>query len=96
MKSKLLKILPFFFLKFYLDTKFFLNGLKKKKYIDKKKYNDFKINNSNFFFGYHDKICLNKDKLLSHKNKKDFFYVGFFDKKKIIMKFKKQIYVHGN
>ena len=89
MKSKLLKILPFFFLKFYLDTKFFLNGLKKKKYIDKKKYNDFKINNSNFFFGYHDKICLNKDKLLSHKNKKDLFYVGFFDKKKIYYEIQK-------
>ena len=82
MRFILLKFAPLFLLRIYLNFKFFINNLFKKK--DKKNYkykkNDYKILNSNIFFGYHDKINLKNKKLLCHQKIDNKYYIGFFNK----------------
>ena len=75
------KFLYLNFLKLYLDLKFFMNNLVNNQKTPFKRFRDFKVNNSNTFFGYHDKISLKNGKLLSHENKGDKYFVGYFDQK---------------
>ena len=86
----------FYFLKFYLDIKFFLNNFLGIQKIPIKNFTDYKIKNSNVFYGYHDKINIKNNILLSHENKGKDFFVGYFDKNKIFNRIKKQACVHGN
>lgn len=79
----------FYFLKFYLDIKFFLNNFLGIQKIPIKNFTDYKIKNSNVFYGYHDKINIKNNILLSHENKGKDFFVGYFDKNKIFNRIKK-------
>lgn len=84
MRYILLKFVPLLFLKMYLNSKFFINNFfkkKNKKYHKYKKNNDYKILNTNIFYGYHDKINLINKKLLCHQKIDNEFYVGFFNVK---------------
>ena len=90
MKNRLINFFFLLILKIYLDIKFFINNFSNpNKNYYKKKYIDYKNNNSNYFFGYHDKISLQNNKLLSHENFKNEFYVGYFNKKKLFKRIKK-------
>ena len=83
------KFLYLNFLKLYLDLKFFMNNLVNNQKLPFKRFRDFKVNNSNTFFGYHDKISLKNGKLLSHENKGDKYFVGYFDQKQNFNRVKK-------
>ena len=82
MKNTLLKFSPTSFLKIYLDIKFFFNNLFNNYISNDKKFVDFRIKDSNIFFGYHDKINCFENKILFHENFKKNFYVGYIYKNK--------------
>lgn len=81
MRYILLKFIPLFLLRMYLNFKFFINNFLKKKYKKKykhKKNNDYKVFNTDIFYGYHDKINLINKKLLCHQKNGNEYFIGFF------------------
>ena len=92
MRYIILKFAPLFFLRTYLNFKFFINSKinkKHKKNNTLKRSYDYKIFDSDAFYGYHDKINLQNNKLLCHEKNDDKFYIGFFNDKGKFKRLKK-------